>query len=332
MSEFRIGIWGTGSAGKTTYLALLYQAFLAQHEVWEIFAQDDEARSFVERTFEQIFQERIFPEKTVSIQEYHYYINRAETRQSFTLAFLDAPGELFEDYYDRRLRRRARSVAQRDTENRFTSQTPQEIFDYLAECSGILIFLDPARRESLTHQRPYQTLLYQLLEDLRAYRLQRSLPPPLIALCLTKVDGSTLLWKNRERLNNERCYRENPELVTECEENCPVFQHLGRVFMLDQMPGLHLKKAVRCFLISSIGRATDEYSNVGNGYTWQRLETPVPPVMTQTHQEQEYLKSALDQIPVQDTYLPRSISQPEAIKPYHLLDPILWMLQANQRY
>ncbi|MBN1564127.1 MAG: hypothetical protein JXA10_09825 [Anaerolineae bacterium] len=326
--SFKIGIWGTSRAGKTTFLAMLYHTFLSQHDTWSIRAEN-EARLFVETAFEDIFSGRSFPEKTVRAQQYQYTITHKSTQQTFILEFLDAPGELFEIYYQRKRRNENVVVAQSETEPQLANLSANELFNYLAQCDGLLIFIDPLW-ESRPHGRlTYAQLLYQLFEDLR---LERPDNPPLAAFCLVKVDGVDDLWETRLD-QNHACYRHNPaQPVDNCTKHCPVLQHIGWQFMVNHLPGLLPNDHAKCFTLSSIGRfqteETDWQLNVGLGHAWRRPLSPRPPVINMPIINNE-LAGDIRDMPVTETLEPRSINRIDKIAPYNLLAPLLWMLDAR---
>lgn len=318
---FKIGLWGTSGAGKTTYLAMLYQELLADPAQWVIRA-DEPARQFLEQTYKQMYEGHIFPEKTVNTQIYRYHVTRQRDSRAFELEFLDAAGELYEAYFQREQRTKTSRVAQRGTTGRETDQTPQDIFLHLRTCDGILFCLDP----SWSKQRSYAPLVWQVLEDLREDRLKhRVRRVPLVALVVTKADADDAIWQQRH-LDGVSCDRARAE-ETACHERCPVYRQMTEVFMRKWLH-LHPPDHVRCFVVSSIGRRQDDRLNVGGGYAWERELTPRP-TRTFSHPPVSYagLRAALSNRPTEATFSPRSISEPRAISPFGLQAPIAWMLE-----
>jgi hypothetical protein len=326
MAEFKFGIWGTSRTGKTTYLAMLYQVFLA-HPDWDIYTEDDASRIFIEQVLEQM-DGRLFPEATVETHTYQYHLvsrDASKSQQRYTLEFLDAPGELYEDYYTRDLRHSNRRVMQRATEARTTDWIPAHVFEYLTSCQGILVFLDPDRAISIPRQRPYYLLLNQLLEDLREYQRSTNSAAPLVAFCVTKIDGTTDLWNRRADIRHEQCYRQDAAFIEHCRK-CPVFEQLDERFMLEWLPGLHPIDRSACFALSSIGRIQPDQPNIGRGSIWQRPDTPPPAQAGQSPQFYDFLDSELQDEPVDNEFMPTSISQPGSIRSYGLIEPLLWMI------
>ncbi|MBN2304509.1 MAG: hypothetical protein JXQ72_08540 [Anaerolineae bacterium] len=369
-NPIRIGIWGTPRAGKTTYLAMLYHTLLSDPDHWDVQAGDmlagetqagdaessgkseaEQAQKFVEQAFRDIFTGRTFPEKTVETRYYNYTVQdkRGPTPggepKMMVLEFQDAPGELYEAYYHRDKRQQPGiAVAQRETGPQMADRTPQDLFDYLKACNGLLLFIDPAWGEQTRDQQNYGQLLYQLFEDLRAHRRKENTPPPKVALCLVKVDGADELWNQRNVDEGPRaCYRHRPpgsipEPAPDDCADCPILNHVGWQFMVNQLPGLIPKERVKCFTVSSIGRIVpgeDEgewLSNVGMGHLWQRPLTPTP---RQLKTLPNYLPGMdLSNLKIENTsgtatFEPRSICDVDKIKPYNLLAPILWLLEQD---
>jgi hypothetical protein len=324
MTVFKIGMWGTSRAGKTTYLAMLYKEFLQDTQNWKTYTTD-EARQFLERAYAQIYKEHIFPEKTVQTQNYQYHVTRVNDNRSFVLEFLDTAGELYEAYYQRNQRGQHVSVAQRDTRHKRTDKTPSEIFDYLKTCDGILFFIDPSWSGEHTHAQ----MIWQVLEDLWQYgRDNNVMEPPLIALIVTKVDASDDYWSQRQ-ISWEQCYRIDPAQKS-CVGCCPAYDQLKPPFMhnwLSPQP----PERVRCFATSSIGRLDNDKLNIGEGYAWQREPTPTPTrTLSRSVPQLVYLNQVLAQRPTKATYNPNSINQPDAIQPFGLQAPIEWMINFDR--
>jgi len=330
--KITIGLWGTPRAGKTTYLAMLYHSFLTLHDQWEIHAEP-EAMAFIKHCFETIFVRRSFPEKTIETVEYVFTVtNKQNTRLQFDLTFIDAPGELYERYYDTDSRTTAQIVPQSSTAERRTSTTPQQMFEKLSACDGLLMLIDPVWQTlpNLQNMVLYGSLLFDVLNDLKRLRLTTKGKAPLIGLCMTKADGNPTLY-SRVVPSPLECYRNTPydsqTPVTHrptCEGRCPIFDQIGKVAMRDQLPSVQPNERVQCFLLSSIGRVLPaNTSNVSNQLVWNRPITPTPPSLYSNSSAHEDYHP---QLMARDTFEPDSICDPNAIEPRQLLDPIIWMM------
>lgn len=356
--EAKIGIWGTSFAGKTTFISMLYHAFEANSNQWEIFAEDDERR-VLETIFNDLFYKHTFPKKTNHANRFRYVVKRRDLPQpiqveeriaadinadnipmgtEITLELLDVPGELYVRYYDRNRReesKRETPIGDDDTYHYDDKRplTPNVLFEHLRSCQGILIFIDPNWEHEAKEPRIPQ-LLYQLLADLKseqrnAERNGETLTIPWIALCVMKVDGSKSLWRKRDVLP-QRCYRTGQNDHTYCETSCPVYQELGSTFMLRQLPNLQPLERIRCYGVSAIGRVADDTPNVGEGFSWARPLTTEPPMLKHVAQDFDFLKELTINPPQsynENLFLVHSINNPNQIQPHNLISPVLWIIR-----
>lgn len=138
-SKIRVGMWGPGESGKTTYLATLYHA-CQENENWSIFEIDGPSKKFVNDSYRRMYVKGEFPAPTSSIEPSQYTFGvtckvggvlRRRREISFTLEVHDAAGEVFDDY-----------------EN-WAKMHPSDATDplkQLASCDGILFMVDPNPR------------------------------------------------------------------------------------------------------------------------------------------------------------------------------------------
>jgi Double-GTPase 2 len=195
----RLGIWGTRGSGKTTYLAMLYDA-LQLSPKWEINV-DEKARNFVEEHLTTIDVERVFPLPTEPSQklEVFSYTLRPDTsgvaNSTIVLNFIDAPGEFYED-----ISKASAKIDNPDAQTHELEEQSMDIVDYLIRCDGIIFLLDPMR--SKEDGRAYSTLLRNLFQefqkrsrrsDMRSERLEQYM-----AFCVTKVDREDLWSKGQK--------------------------------------------------------------------------------------------------------------------------------------
>lgn len=333
-SKFRIGLWGTSRSGKTTFIAMVYHSFMSLHNQWDIQASPDSpnAMAFIKQSFETIFERKVFPEKTAHTAEYTFIVTyKSNPPRSFELTFIDAPGELYERYYDENSRGNRQFVQQSTTADRQSDITPQKLFETLTTCDGLLMFIDPAWKEEPTYNNKlsYPSLIRDILSDLKIEGQKSGKSMPLVALCMTKIDGDTQLYKT-QLPDSKQCYRaekfdDNLPVVQRpsCGGKCPIFDHIGLLPMRDHFPSLQPNDRTRCFLISSIGRTyPNNASNVSTRRVWQRPATPVPHIFRGSAVSSP---TAIKTLAI-DTFEPDSICDREQINPFRLLDPIIWML------
>ncbi len=198
-SAFRIGIWGTTGAGKTTFLAMLYDALLLRPG-WTV-AADAKARNFVTSQLKNIRMRGRFPaptEVTAQTDIFRYILQEEHSQQiddeynQITLDFVDAPGEFYERPHS--------------ADRRVTGEL--DILDYLSSCHGIIFLLDPERvDESLGEDEDdYRTMLMDLMLEFQERNIKSGISDDLrleqfMAFCVTKVDKEPY-WSQRESPQN----------------------------------------------------------------------------------------------------------------------------------
>jgi hypothetical protein len=281
---------------------------------------------------ERIYQHKSFPERTDKAYEYRYRLDRQHNEGTVELTFFDAPGELYQDYYDPQKRDKRSSLnlkpMHRDSEahKAETEITPQMAFDHLRTCDGIMIFIEP-QDEQANGQLTTHSYLYQLLEAMRAHNRQTYLSKPLLALCAVKVDARDDLWKDSKAFESfsAQCKRYEGQPCPDC----PLYQQLSAAFMDQQLPGLiQDTKITRCFMLSSVGR-TDEQPNVGHDRPWEAKPIQSAPLVGLHPQPAEWLAQPITNIPIERTFLPTSINHIDHIQPRNLLSPILWLMEQH---
>ncbi|MCS6837145.1 MAG: hypothetical protein NZ750_14145 [Anaerolineae bacterium] len=328
----KIGIWGRARTGKTTYLAMLYQYVLSQ-AAWSIEAVDDLSRNFVLGLRERIYQHKSFPERTDKAHEYAYRLRHHQEAETVELRFFDAPGELFQDFYDPQKRSKPSTLNVRpmhqSSEAHYvqTEMTPQQAFDHLRKCDGVMIFIEP-QDEQASNMLATHTYLYHLLEAMRNANGETRLGKPVLALCIVKVDARDELWRRSYEFEalSARCLRYERQPCS----NCPIYQQLSTAFMDYQLPGL-IRDAgmIRCFMLSAIGR-TDEQPNVGHDRPWEAKPIQGMKMVGLHSQPPDWLVKPITNIPVERTFLPSSINDINHIRPMNLLSPIMWFLEQRR--
>jgi hypothetical protein len=206
-NDIRIGIWGTSGAGKTTYLARLYDA-IALSDDWTIQA-DREAAAFVDAHLTQIESGK-FPERTPKqtrepLKIFSYIITSKKNAQKqrqpligsgrIILNFVDAAGEFYE-----------KVSLNEDGKAKVTSKDGNDvdIVDYLVSCDGILFLLDPVRSQE--DGDAYSALLRRLF--LKFQNLARERQPDLthlehyVAFGVTKIDRREIWTRAVESLES----------------------------------------------------------------------------------------------------------------------------------
>jgi hypothetical protein len=183
-----VGMWGSRSTGKTTSLALLPGA--AESNLWTMQPIDEATSDFLASSRRALLDDGRFPgpAATVEPRPLSFLVAKRRTyvekitgrRRTFSVSFLDAPGEWCE-----------RPIPARRS-------APDSPIEYLAACDAIFFFLDAARMR--TDGSDYAADLVLLLDALRR-RLdlpKGGLLPHRISFIVPKVDEDDL-WPQRDR-------------------------------------------------------------------------------------------------------------------------------------
>lgn len=207
-----------------------------------------------------------------------------------------------------------------------TEITPQQAFDHLRTCDGVMIFIEP-QDEQTSSMLATHSYLYSLLETMRTKDEIPRLSKPLLALCAVKVDAHDGLWRQSQSFDSSRC----PRYERQPCPNCPIYQQLSTAFMHDQLPGLIQDvRMTRCFMLSAIGRA-DEQPNVGHDRPWEAKPIQTMKTVGLHPQPPDWLAKPITNIPVERTFFPSSINDINHIRPMNLLSPILWFLEQHKQ-
>lgn len=340
-SAFRIGIWGTTGAGKTTYLAMLYDALLLRPG-WTV-AADGKARGFVTNQLRTIRTRGRFPaptEVTAETDIFRYILQEEQSPQAdgefnqVTLDFVDAPGEFYENPHQ--------------ADRRVTGE--MDILDYLSSCHGIIFLLDPDRVdiEAGDIDDDYRTMLLDLMLEFQERNIKSGISDDLrleqyMAFCITKADKEPY-WSQRK----------SPQNMAEEVMGDTMFRMLGANFLKPNRYSF--------FATSAIGRYQDPESgewleNVvypgSNGTTPRRTQQQNNnPAITTTSIGQAYEpdtpaapEPTTPRAPRRSSWAPGSnynnepvdyapevaIANRRAINPFNIIEPLDWLIESMRR-
>ncbi|GEM_PF-1309885 len=359
----KIGIWGTAKSGKTTYLAMLYQAFEQStiedvpHGKWYIQAStDNPAYQFIKSKRREIYSDNVFPSSTETISYYTYHITKASTNQSLQFEFSDAPGELYEHFYDGELKHIEKDIAHPKQDN--DKLTPHKWFEELSQMDGIIIMLDPAWEFTQNKQQHYTDLVLDFLSHLREARNRNKaststvINDMYVALMYVKADAHQRYWK---LINGEpdtdnavtnwlqrQCTRQyDDNHANSCQQVCPIYQDMGTAFM-KSVSGIIEPNYLRCFVVSSIGGRDETGTNTAREQIWRTPDTPffannypqpdeVAPQYTTLVEQLSNLPQQLDLSQLNTDglevdYFPTTIRDKDRIQPTNVIDPIAWFI------
>ncbi|MEV6926131.1 hypothetical protein AB0M46_16765 [Dactylosporangium sp. NPDC051485] len=186
-SLVRIGLWGSGRSGKSTYLAALpLAAMQGRHGTWVVAGTNEVAAQFLNASVSQLAGDRHFPASTTSMDGISWTFHgtpppggfnsilrsigvRRQTDVSFTLDLYDPPGQ----YYR-------------------SNNVDPEALDHLANSNGLIYLVDPVMEGKRDGDDSFQ-YFYGALQLLTARmaaegRLVKGRLPHAIAVCVTKFD------------------------------------------------------------------------------------------------------------------------------------------------
>jgi hypothetical protein len=194
-----IGMWGPPRAGKTTYLAALYQwSSTFRESRWSMLTRGEEAHRFVELAANQLLDNRgprtgsqgSFPKSTDQDRVFAYEFRIVKKAivggfapRSFDLTFNDAAGAAVQHGNDK-----------------------IGYFDSLRACNGILCLIDPIvdhrgdQPGPLHTEESYLSLLGRLFTELsRGGEVRRDGYLPInVAFCISKIDlDEHWPWRDR---------------------------------------------------------------------------------------------------------------------------------------
>ena len=341
-TAFRIGIWGTTGAGKTTYLAILYDALLLRPG-WTV-AADAKARNFVTSQLKNIRMRGHFPaptEVTTQTDIFRYILQEEHSQHldgeynQISLDFVDAPGEFYE---------RPHLADRRVTEE-------MDILDYLSSCHGIIFLLDPERVDGSLgeDEDDYRTMFMDLLLEFQERNIKSGVSDDLrleqfMAFCVTKVDKEPY-WSQREA----------PQNLAEAVMGETMYRMLGANFCRPQRYQFFATSAIGRYQDPETGNWVENVSYPGGQPSYQRRNggQPAQPVVTTTQIGLAYEPEGAE--PETGPRAPRrpasswapasqqsgkadkahapgvSIINKQAITPYNIIEPLTWLIENMRR-
>ncbi|MEV6653622.1 hypothetical protein [Streptomyces sp. NPDC051219] len=194
----RIGLWGSPTSGKTTFLGALRLAALdpgGSYGRWQVVAADDVSEAFLVETSRELAINKQFPAATQDSGQLSWLFrgdltgtryakrgfrrSRATNRMDFELSVLDVPGGAYEDMH-------RHAEAERST-------------DHLARSAGLIYLFDPMREAVDGDSFAYLngTLARLTRRCMDKQRLDGPYLPHHIAVCVTKFDDPEVFERAR---------------------------------------------------------------------------------------------------------------------------------------
>ena len=221
-----VGLWGAPSCGKTTFLAALYVAVNRASQDLNIFGVDDNSTEFMVDSNRMLTNEHQFPEGTQVVSSYSWTMNMTTMVQpdktsrfarqgapvavpaQFNLDLRDAPGRFFGS--DPGASPSSRLDLGDGTPD--AAPDPEEMMDYLAGCTGLLLLIDPVRERRYGDAHEYfQGTLLRIAQRRMALMPPGSKLPHYVAVCITKFDDPEIY--RFARLNGFRTYDDDDQYM-----------------------------------------------------------------------------------------------------------------------
>ncbi|OQY44713.1 MAG: hypothetical protein B6242_12100 [Anaerolineaceae bacterium 4572_78] len=347
-SAYRIGIWGTTGAGKTTYLSMLYDSLLLRPG-WTV-AADTNARKFVTSQLRTIRTKGHFPpptELTTEAEIFRYVLQEERSQHvdsefnQITLDFVDAPGEFYEKPHQ--------------ADRRVAGEI--DILDYLSSCHGIIFLLDPDRLDNTLDEEEddYRTMLLDLFLEFQERNVKSGFSDDLrleqyLAFCVTKADKDPF-WTERENPQNaveeimgDTMYRmlssnfARPNRYkffsisaigryqdTETGEWLENVSYPGR-----PTPTRHVPKKPNDIIIPAVTT-----TNIGTAYEPSEPTPPVEPFSETTvrpPQKSTWVPTSSSEKSERAKYVEQvSIIKKRAINPLNVIEPLDWLVDSMRR-
>ena len=207
-------MWGATGCGKTTFLAALYVAASRSSHDLNIFGADDTSVEFMVRNTRMLTAEHRFPDATEAVSSYSWTMNMMtfikQPKRSlfgrhstvtvpvptqFNIDLRDAPGGVFAA---EPIRPAAR-LDLGDTLPPETNSDRMDMMDYLADCEGLLLLINPVRERRLGDAYEYfQATLLRMLHRRIARMPPGARLPHYVAVCITKFDDPEVYKFARE--------------------------------------------------------------------------------------------------------------------------------------
>jgi hypothetical protein len=269
----KIGLWGATQCGKTTFLAALYIAVSRAKEDLNIIGEDDDSTEFMVSSNRTLTRAHQFPEGTDAVSSYSWIMNVTRpvqqersrwirpasaigpaTRQ-FTIALKDAPGR----YFDSDPQGTAGDRLDLGNGPSGQPEGPEEIMEYLAECDGLLLLVDPVREREMgdAHEFFQGTLLRLAQRRMKAMPSAGKLPH-YVAVCITKFDDPEVY--KFARVNGYRTFEgDDPFPRVHSDDAEDFFRELCDTDMSDAdlicqgLPRYFQRERIRYFVTSAIG-------------------------------------------------------------------------------
>lgn len=270
-TDVRIGIWGGTSSGKTTFLgALSIAALLDDLGRWKVNGQDTifpGSTNFANDRMNDLM-DGVFPPPTTG-QPSDYGFNISGTLHRDRLRNWAREGSLSDRSMQILKRLAGRPVSfglhVRDYpgDTFLETDADDEIWEYLADCHGIIYLFDPERERNQNSRERNRQYLFKSINFLRNKvasrgRLENTVLPHFLSVCVTKFDDPYVFGA----LQQEGMLFKMPNGVLYVRNAEKAFEHLADKVTVRMIQNNFDPKRIEYFMTSSIGFKADELTVV----------------------------------------------------------------------
>lgn len=191
-----ITLWGAPSTGKTTFVAALHVGLIQRHSPWHVRGVSKADSDALTRMTTELVQHRLFPDATVSLENYRWElvgtVQRAVRRGRFRQAKVNDTVTVPLDLID----------ASGESSNPMSAGRVrwQELIESMERSRGIVFLFDPTREfdsgDAFVHT---VGVLNELNQRMRDRHLPGGRLPHFVAICVAKFDEVKVL-KTAENL------------------------------------------------------------------------------------------------------------------------------------
>lgn len=225
-----VGVFGARASGKTMFFTILYglSGFKSKNDRFSIMCDDDDTRKYLSKNYAYLQEGELLPRTEINDVK-KVVMNYVYNENNYVLRSFDFAGELLKE----------NTIEEKEIASVFLKKQ-EKIYTFFANCSSILIFLEPTDDTKETLKR--QTEIDKLLGILREAKGREGQKVPL-GLVVTKWD------------------KINPEVMqsTEKEEEKRVLDYITKHRVYKNIYHLlsGVSEDVKVFPVSAFGKAKE---------------------------------------------------------------------------
>ena len=224
-----IGVFGARASGKTMFFTVLYglSGYNNEKEKFSVVCSEPESRAYLKKNYKYLLDGKL-PPRTELDDITKINMNYFYNQNNYLLKSFDFPGELLKD------------IEETEEVNDGFLVLQEKIYSFFANCSGILIFIEPSESKKESFNR--QTEVDKLLGFLKDYKGKWDFNIPM-ALVITK-------WDKVSGDLTEAVPKFEEEKVEDFVKNHSIYSNIYSLIM-------GVSENVKIFPVSAFGEAKD---------------------------------------------------------------------------